>query len=268
MTRRKPGKRWRRTGNEEELNKRPRRTAQLSSLPAATNVHVEADQQCLGGGSRGIQQGGVPPGGAQNTALQGEHAQPPGVYAGCSTLTLEHQASHHLPAQGSVAQESISTADSIEDNEEPSSRSAFRDPPDGLTTDDNAEYDPSQSFEEALPDVGDWTYDDGHVFSEGFEEDLSQACAEESNFKHTTDKPLYDNASITVAECLLIIMSYVNCHKVTDKALSDLLKMFKLLCPDSLNTDCLNSVQKFKDFFFSHCASSHLCSLFLLFHKP
>lgn len=58
-----------------------------------------------------------------------------------------------------------------------------------------------------------------------------------------------NNASITVAECLLIIMAYVNCHKVTDKALSDLLKMFKLLCPNSLNTDCLNSIQKFKDFF-------------------
>lgn len=51
-------------------------------------------------------------------------------------------------------------------------------------------------------------------------------------------------------------MAYVNCHKVTDKALSDLLKMFKLVCPDSLNTDCLNSVQKLKDFFFSHAASS------------
>ncbi|XP_033472879.2 uncharacterized protein LOC117251031 [Epinephelus lanceolatus] len=94
------------------------------------------------------------------------------------------------------------------------------------------------------------------MFSEGFEEGLSEDCVEESNFKDTADKPLYDNASITVAECLLIIMAYVNCHKVTDKALSDLLKMFKLLCPDSLNTDCLNSVQKFKDFFFSHSASS------------
>ncbi|KAJ8364102.1 hypothetical protein SKAU_G00129330 [Synaphobranchus kaupii] len=58
MTRRKPVKRWRRTGNEEDPNKRPRRTAQLSSLPAATNVHVETDQQYLGGSSRGTQQGG------------------------------------------------------------------------------------------------------------------------------------------------------------------------------------------------------------------
>lgn len=72
MTRRKPGKRWRRTGNEEDPNKRPRRTAQLvrslalcskfaadmifntsfsslqSSLPEASNVHVETDQQYLG----------------------------------------------------------------------------------------------------------------------------------------------------------------------------------------------------------------------------
>ncbi|CAK6969981.1 uncharacterized protein LOC121718897 isoform X2 [Scomber scombrus] len=48
MTRRKPGKLWRRTGNEEDPNKRPRRTAQLSSLPAATNVYVETAQQYLG----------------------------------------------------------------------------------------------------------------------------------------------------------------------------------------------------------------------------
>ena len=91
-----------------------------------------------------------------------------------------------LPAQGSVAQESISTG-SIK----PSSRSAFRDPPNGLTTElhGNAEYDPSQTFEEALPDVGDWTYDDGHMFSEGFEEGFSEECAAESNFKDTTDKP-------------------------------------------------------------------------------
>lgn len=173
-------------------------------------------------------------------------------------LTLNDFYSILLPAQGSVAQEGISTVNSIEDNEEPSSRSAFRDPPDDLTTElhGNAEYDPSQLFEEALPDVGDWTYDDGHLFNEGFEEGLSEDCAEESNFKDTAHKPLYDNASITVAESLLIIMAYVNCHKVTDKALSDLLKMFKLVCPDSLNTDCLNSVQKLKDFFFSHAASS------------
>lgn len=167
-------------------------------------------------------------------------------------FTLSDFYSILLPAQGSVARESISAVDSIEDNEEPSSRSAFRDPPDGLATElhGNAEYDPSQSFEEALSDVEDWTYDDGQVFSEGFEEGLSLECAEESNFKDTTDKPLYDNASITVAECLLIIMAYVNCHKVTYKALSDLLKMFKLLCPDSLNTDCF-SAQKFKKLFFS-----------------
>ncbi|KAG7454213.1 hypothetical protein JOB18_009851, partial [Solea senegalensis] len=120
MTRRKPGKWWRRTDNVEEPNKRPRRTAQLSSLPAASNVHVESDQQYL--------------------------------------------------AQGSVARESILTVDSLEDNEEPSSRSAFRDPPDGLTT---------EPHDKALSDVGDWTYDDGHMFSEGFEEGLSEECAEE-----------------------------------------------------------------------------------------
>ncbi|XP_041916006.1 uncharacterized protein LOC121680620 isoform X3 [Alosa sapidissima] len=244
MTRRKPGKRWRRTGNEEDPNKRPRRIAQLSSLPEATNVHVETDQQYLGCSTWGTRQEvGVPPGGAQN-----EQVQPPVVHAGSTPLTLEHQTSHHLPAQGSMAQESMSTVYSFEDYEESSSRSAFRDPPDGLTTElqGSVEYDPSQSFEEALPDVGVWTYDDGHMFREGFEEDLSEECAEESNFKDTTDKPLYDNASITVSECLLIIMAYV----------SDLLKMLKLLCPDSLNTNCLNSIQKFKDFFFSRSASS------------
>lgn len=102
-------------------------------------------------------------------------------------LTLNDFYSILLPAQGSVAQESISTVNSIEDNEEPSSRSAFRDPPDDLTTElhGNAEYDPSQLFEEALPDVGDWTYDDGHLFNEGFEEGLSEDCAEESRTQHT-----------------------------------------------------------------------------------
>lgn len=76
-----------------------------------------------------------------------------------------------------MAQESISTVDSFEDNEEP----AFRHPPDGLTTEvhGSVEYDPSQLFEEALLDVGDWKYDDGHMFSEGFEEGLSEECAEE-----------------------------------------------------------------------------------------
>ncbi|MEQ2227032.1 hypothetical protein ILYODFUR_033526, partial [Ilyodon furcidens] len=172
LSRRKPGKRWRRSGNEEHPNKQARRTAQLSYLPVATNVHVETDQQYLGASSRRTHQCWVPPRGAQNAALQGEHVQPLAAHAGCTTLTLEHQASHHLPVQGREAQESISTALSIKDNEELSSRSAFRDPPDGLTTEENgsAEYDPSQSFEEALPDMGDWSYHDGHMFSEGFEE--------------------------------------------------------------------------------------------------
>ncbi|KAK7880001.1 hypothetical protein WMY93_033332 [Mugilogobius chulae] len=215
---------------------------------------------CHGACIRRTQQGEVPPEGAQNAALQGKHVQIRSVHAGCTTLNLEHQASHHLPAQGSEAEECISAVLSIDDNEEPSFRfrSALRDPPDGLTTKQHgsAGYDPSQLYEEALTDMEDWTSDDGDIFSEGFEEGLSEECAEESNFKDTTDKLLYDNASVTVAECLLMIMAYVNCHKVTDKALSDLLKMFKLLCPDSLNTDCLNSVQKFKNFFFSHSASS------------
>ncbi|KAL7404230.1 hypothetical protein ABVT39_011719 [Epinephelus coioides] len=151
-------------------------------------------------------------------------------------------------AQGSVAQDSISTVDSIEDNEEPSSRSAFRDPPDGLTTElhGNAEYDPSQSFEEAFPDVGDWTYDDGHMFSEGFEEGSSEDCVEESNFKDTADKPLYDNASITVAECLLIIMAYVNCHKSEYRLLKQCTEVQRLFfshsasSPIVLHTYCSN----------------------------
>nr|XP_061839820.1 uncharacterized protein LOC133621630 isoform X1 [Nerophis lumbriciformis]XP_061839821.1 uncharacterized protein LOC133621630 isoform X1 [Nerophis lumbriciformis]XP_061839822.1 uncharacterized protein LOC133621630 isoform X1 [Nerophis lumbriciformis] len=66
-------------------------------------------------------------------------------------------------------------------------------------------------------------------------------------------------ASVTLAQCLLIIMGYVNCHKVTDKARSDLLKMFKMLCPD---TNCLNRVQKFKKIFLSRSASSPI-----LLHK-
>lgn len=153
-----------------------------------------------------------------------------------------------------VEQENASTLNTFEDYEAPSAQPAFSDPSDCLTNElhANAEHDPSQSFEEPLPDAEDWLYDDEHMFSEG----LSEECYEQSNFEHTTDKPLYNNASISVAECLLIIMAYVNCHRVTDKALSDLLKMLKLLLPDSLNTHFLNSVHKFKDFFFSHSASS------------
>ncbi len=93
---------------------------------------------------------------------------------------------------------------------------------DGNTDD----YDPSESFEEVFPDLRDWTYDDGHIFSEGCEEGSSEECAQSTSkdTTTTTNKPLYDNASITVAERLLIIMAYVNYHIVTDKALSDLLK--------------------------------------------
>lgn len=145
-----------------------------------------------------------------------------------------------------MAQEIISTLHTFEDNKEPSSKSAFSNPPDCLTNElhGSAEYDPSQTFEEALPDMGDWMYDDGHMFSEGFKEGLSEECDEQSNLKDTKDKSLYNSASISVAEFLLIIMAYVNCHRVTDKALSDLLKMLKLLLPDSLNTHFLNRSSK------------------------
>lgn len=125
-----------------------------------------------------------------------------------------------------MAQEIISTLHTFEDNKEPSSKSAFSNPPDCLTNElhGSAEYDPSQSFEEALPDMGDRMYDDGHMFSEGFKEGLSEECDEQSNLKDTKDKPLYNSASISVA---------VN-----------LLKMLKLLLPDSLNTHFLNRSSK------------------------
>lgn len=57
------------------------------------------------------------------------------------------------------------------ENEEPTSnfRSASRDTPDVLTTvcDNTDQYDPSESFEEVLPDFMDWPYDN-FIFSEGF----------------------------------------------------------------------------------------------------
>nr|XP_054592493.1 uncharacterized protein LOC129157223 [Nothobranchius furzeri]XP_054592494.1 uncharacterized protein LOC129157223 [Nothobranchius furzeri] len=84
MTRPKPGKRWRRTSNEDGSNKRPRRISQLSSLFAATNVHVETDEQYL---SREAQQKGLPPGGDQNTTLEKEPIQPPDIHAGCAPLS-------------------------------------------------------------------------------------------------------------------------------------------------------------------------------------
>lgn len=97
----------------------------------------------------------------------------------------------------------------------------------------------------------DWTFDDGLQFDEPQTDSREVPMPKDYSF----DMPLYENAPTSVAECLLLIMTYINCHKVTGKALGDLLKLITLLCPKNLNTDCLGSIHKFKDFF-SHSVPS------------
>ena len=79
-------------------------------------------------------------------------------------------------------------------------------PPDsGDPSDDLAElHGVDEPFEEVFPDVTDWTSDDeGHIFNEGFVEGLGEECEPATCKEQTDPAPLYDNASITVPECLL-----------------------------------------------------------------
>ena len=59
--------------------------------------------------------------------------------------------------------------------------------------------------------------------------------------------PLYDGASSTLCVSLLIIMSFVIKHGLTDCALQDLLNIICLHCP--LPNFCATSVYSFKKFF-------------------
>ncbi len=87
---------------------------------------------------------------------------------------------------------------------------------------------------------------------------------EGTGFKNSTnngDQPLYRGAPISVAESLLLIMTFANRHKLTGKAVSDLLTLITLHCPPDIRTECLQNLQKFKKFFDRSPSSS------LLLHK-
>lgn len=102
---------------------------------------------------------------------------------------------------------------------------------------------------------------DGLLQDEGFDSVLDQDGApSEHNGDSSahTDKPLHDNAPITVEECLLAIMTYAIRHKITGKALTDLLTLITLICPQQLNTDRLNSMHHFRDFFSNYATLPHV----------
>lgn len=130
----------------------------------------------------------------------------------------------------------------------------------------NVESEPEQpiymdTFPEHLPEfVEEGTLDDNALFDEDFpiDDDLSFEDSFELNQEegtklesstNTVDHPLYRNAPISVAESLLLIMTFANRHKITGKALSDLLTLISLHCPSDTQTECLKNVHKFKQFF-------------------
>lgn len=62
----------------------------------------------------------------------------------------------------------------------------------------------------------DWTFDDGLQFDEPQTDSREVPLTpKDSSF----DMPLYENAPTSVAECLLLIMTYINCHRVTGKVI-------------------------------------------------
>lgn len=130
----------------------------------------------------------------------------------------------------------------------------------------NVESEPEQpiymdTFPEHLPEfVEEGTLDDNALFDEDFsiDDDLSFEDSFELNQEegtelesstNTVDHPLYRNAPISVAESLLLIMTFANRHKITGKALSDLLTLISLHCPSDTQTECLKNLHKFKQFF-------------------
>jgi len=129
----------------------------------------------------------------------------------------------------------------------------------------NVESEPEQpiymdTFPEPLPEyVEEGTLDDNALFDEDFsiDDDLSFEDSFELNQEEGTElesstntvDPLYRNAPISVAESLLLIMTFANRHKITGKALSDLLTLISLHCPSDTQTECLKNLHKFKQFF-------------------
>ena len=104
-------------------------------------------------------------------------------------------------------------------------------------------------------------FDDADLLCEDSAGLNSGEGATQQNTTKTGEQPLYRNAPVSVAESLLLIMTFTNRHKITGKALSDLLPLITLHCPSDIQTECLQNLKKFKMFFDEFSSSS------LLMHK-
>lgn len=97
-----------------------------------------------------------------------------------------------------------------------------------------------------------------------FEDSIDQETQEEIRPKNPAncgDLSLYTNSPISVAESLLLIMTFANTHKLSGKALSDLLTLIRLHCPSDIQTEYLQNLHTFKQFFETSASSS------LILHK-
>lgn len=121
-------------------------------------------------------------------------------------------------------------------------------------------YDDGLNWDEEFQDtMEESAFDDCVNWDEEFEsvagrDGAPSTCKDDSVIN--VEQPLYDNTLTTVAECHLIIMIYINCHKVTGKALIELLKLITLLCPEQFNnTGCLSSITQIQRIFPRLCCS-------------
>lgn len=125
----------------------------------------------------------------------------------------------------------------------------------------NVESEPEQPFHIAtfvdhLPEfVEEGTLDENMLFDNdlSFDDDLSfedglelnqEEGTETKSPTNTGDHPIYRDVPLSVAERLLFIMTFANRHKITGKALSDLLTLISLHCPSDIQTECLQNLHK------------------------
>ncbi|KAF4080213.1 hypothetical protein AMELA_G00167860, partial [Ameiurus melas] len=115
----------------------------------------------------------------------------------------------------------------------------------------NAESESELSFHtDTFQFVEQGTSDDNLTFDDEVNVELNiEEGTKLQNSTNTGDSPLYRNAPISVAESLLLIMPFANRHKITGKALSDLLTLITLHCPSDIQTECFQNLMKFQKFF-------------------
>ena len=54
------------------------------------------------------------------------------------------------------------------------------------------------------------------------------------------DEPIYAGSSVTLLQCLILLLTFATRHALTNEAISDLLSLLRLLCPfPSLNPNSL-----------------------------